>query len=93
MCPSAAGVAGIAVVLAAAVQAAAAVAAPGVGAVMYPDDHDSDDHDDPEGLVVGKPAAAPDAGIIVAVMIAVAVYVVAAMIYFAVKSAKVKKSR
>ena len=54
--PSAAGVA---VVLTAAVHGlTAAVAAPGIGAVMYPDDHDGDDHDDPEGLVVLEKAVA-----------------------------------
>ena len=71
---SAAGVAGVAVVVAAAVHvAAAAVAAPAVCAVMYPDDHDGDDHDDPEGLVVGEEAAAV-VGHAVTVVIAVGVH-------------------
>ena len=67
-----AGIAGAAVVLTRAVQIAAA-AAPGVGAVMYPDDRDGDDHDDPECLIVAEPAAAADAGIVVTVVVTVAV--------------------
>ena len=71
----AAGVAGIAVVVAATVHgAAAAVAAPAVGAVMYPDDDDGDDNDNPEGLIVGKEAVAAVTGHAVAVVVAVGVH-------------------
>ena len=59
-----ASAAGIAVVFAAAVQPAAAVVA--AGAVMYPDDHDGNDHDDPEGLIIAEKAAVA-AGIAVVV--------------------------
>ena len=44
--------------VAAAVHGTAAVAAPAIGTVMYPDNDDGDDNDDPEGLVVGEKATA-----------------------------------
>ena len=44
--------------LAAAVQLPAAAVAPAVCTIMYPDDHDGDDHNDPEGLIVGEKSAA-----------------------------------
>ena len=59
--------------VAAAVHGAAAVAAPAVGAVMYPDNDDGNDNDDPEGLIVGEEAAAV-AGHAVAVVITVGVH-------------------
>ena len=72
-----ASAAGIAVVFTAAVHVAAspAPAVPAVGAVMYPDDDDGDDHNDPERLVIGEKSAAVAgiavAGIAVAVVVAV----------------------
>ena len=70
-----ASAAGIAVVFTAAVHVAASPAAPAVGAVMYPDDDDGDDHNDPERLVIGEKSAAVAgiavAGIAVAVVVAV----------------------
>ena len=55
--------AAVSVAAAAAAAVVPASAAPCAGAVVHPDHHDGNDHDDPEGLIVGKESAAIAAGI------------------------------